>query len=232
MTAAVEGAYCTLTSTAGVFSNVQAFTNAPYAASRVDRVPLPIQAGAPQWASIDLYTGSYPSIAPAPATDTVNYPKTGSGAFTLVDSLPTGIEPAQVIAADVTGSGEDDLIVRNAGDGTISIFLGNGLGGFNPPITLSVGFGASDVSVASLAPNSLPAILVSNENTGQVEIIRDLGVGLFAAPAYYRAGGGISAVLQNPDASLSVVSVDGTIGVAVFIPAPGAPAAACIVPSR
>ena len=44
------------------------------------------------------------------------------GAFVLVGSLATGQLPAQIIAADLTGDGWDDLVVRNAGDGTLSVF--------------------------------------------------------------------------------------------------------------
>ena len=48
------------------------------------------------------------------------------GAFVRVGSLATGQLPAQVIAADLDGNGWDDLVVRNAGDGTLSVFLNNG----------------------------------------------------------------------------------------------------------
>ena len=52
------------------------------------------------------------------------------GAFVRVGSLPTGQFPAQVISADLDNSGWDDLIVRNAGDGTLSIFFNSGPGRF------------------------------------------------------------------------------------------------------
>ena len=35
-------------------------------------------------------------------------------------SLPTGAFPSQIIAADLNGDGNFDLVVRNAGDGTAS----------------------------------------------------------------------------------------------------------------
>ncbi len=65
------------------------------------------------------------------------------GAFVLVGSLATGRLPAQIIAADLNGDGWDDLVVRNAGDGTLSLFRNNRLGGlvdrrhdpFLPPVT-------------------------------------------------------------------------------------------------
>ena len=41
-----------------------------------------------------------------------------------VGSLATGHLPAQIIAADLNGDGWTDLVVRNAGDGTLSVFFG------------------------------------------------------------------------------------------------------------
>ena len=46
------------------------------------------------------------------------------GGFVQVGSLATGPLPAQIIAADLNGDGLTDLVVRNAGDGTLSVFFG------------------------------------------------------------------------------------------------------------
>src|SRR5262249_8081001 len=74
------------------------------------------------------------------------------GTLVRTGSLTTGQLPAQVIAADLDGHGRDDLVVRNAGDGTLSVFfqggpgsLPTGLAPFLPPVTLPVGPGVSDV---------------------------------------------------------------------------------------
>ncbi len=46
------------------------------------------------------------------------------GGFVRLGSLATGRLPAQIIAADLNGDGWTDLVVRNAGDGTLSVFFG------------------------------------------------------------------------------------------------------------
>ena len=46
-----------------------------------------------------------------------------NGGFVRIGSLTTGQLPAQIIAADLNGTGWDDLVVRNAGDGTLSVFF-------------------------------------------------------------------------------------------------------------
>src|SRR5262249_17345394 len=71
-----------------------------------------------------------------------------NGGFLRVGSLATGRLPAQIIVADLNNTGWDDLVVRNAGDGTLSVFfnagpasLGSGVSPFLPPVTLPVGLG-------------------------------------------------------------------------------------------
>jgi len=43
--------------------------------------------------------------------------------FVLIASLPTGSLPAQIATADLNGGGADDLVVRNEGDGTLSVYF-------------------------------------------------------------------------------------------------------------
>ena len=50
------------------------------------------------------------------------------GGFTRIASLATGRLPAQVIAADLNGDGQDDLVVRNAGDGSLWVYFNGGSG--------------------------------------------------------------------------------------------------------
>ena len=59
--------------------------------------------------------------------------------------------PAQIIAADLNGNGLTDLVVRNAGDGTLSVLFGTEF-------------------VGPINPNSYPAILASRDDS------RGLGV--------------------------------------------------------
>ena len=61
-------------------------------------------------------------LASVDATDdAVSLYAWGDGSFVLIGSLPTGSLPAQIATADLTGDGWDDLVVRNAGDGTLSV---------------------------------------------------------------------------------------------------------------
>ena len=146
------------------------------------------------------------------------------GTFVLVGSLVTGDEPAQIVSADLMGNGEDDLVVRNAGDGTLSVYFSNGSGGFSSSAVLAVGAGVSDVSVGDLSPDGRLDILLANQTAGEVEVIWNNGAAGFSLPVLYRAGVGLSAViLSTSTMPPSLVSQDGTVGVAAASLTPGGP---------
>jgi len=148
------------------------------------------------------------------------------GAFVrLSGSLTTGQIPAQIIAADLSGDGLTDLVIRNAGDGTLSVYFGahpmnTNLDGppgtpeapvFLPPLNLPVGLGASDVQAVDTTGSGALDLVVTNKLTGLVSILRNLGDGTFAPPVPYRAGTSFSGFV--PGSSPEVTSLDATAGV-------------------
>ncbi len=64
----------------------------------------------------------------------------GDGSGNLVEETPliAGDQAHSVVAADFNNDGHQDLANTNRGDGSVSIFLGNGGGGFNLSATVSV----------------------------------------------------------------------------------------------
>ncbi len=144
----------------------------------------------------------------------------GSSGFKLAAQLATGLEPAQILAADLDGTGVPDLVVRNAGDGTISIYLGNGSGWFGAPTAISVGLGTSDIDAADLDNNGLLDIIYSDRLSGEVGVLQNLGGGAFAAPVIYQAGPGPYGV-AGPGAPSAVASLEGTDSVTVGTLTPG-----------
>ncbi len=151
------------------------------------------------------------------------------GAFVQVGSLATGPLPAQIIAADFTGTGWDDLVVRNAGDGTLSFFRDNGLGSiatgfsspFLPSVTIAVGLGASDVQALDVSGDGHLDLVVTNELTGQVSVLHNRGDATFDPPVPYQAGTSLPVI--DPDGNTEVSSLDATIGVAAGSLVPGGP---------
>ena len=70
--------------------------------------------------------------------------------------------PAQIIAADLDGGSMTDLVVRNAADGSLSVFLNNRVLGHNScrPFylgqTIPVGLRVSDVQAIDTTGSGLP----------------------------------------------------------------------------
>jgi hypothetical protein len=147
-----------------------------------------------------------------------------NGRFDLIKSLPTGMEPAQIVAADFMGNGNDGLVIRNAGDGTLTVEVTDSHGVFMPPVTLTVGSGISDVSVADVNQDGLPDLLLTNQIAGVVEVVLNQGAAGFSPATIYRAGAGRSALIGGSSTtSPSLFSQEGTSGAVAAALSPGGP---------
>ncbi len=139
-----------------------------------------------------------------------------NGGFVIVGSLATGALPAQIIAADLDGNGHTGLVVRNAGDGTLSVFYSVEPSFFPPQFlpafTIPVGLGVSDVQAVDTTGGGRLDLVVSNTLTAQVGIVPNLGGGDFGPLEPYRAGTGLSAI--DPTGSPEGTSLEATAGVA------------------
>ena len=143
------------------------------------------------------------------------------GTFVRIGSLPTGSLPAQIVAADLNRDGWDDLVVRNAGDGKLTVFFSNDFGSdptgnalFPSSVTLPVGLGVSDVTLADVDQDGVLDIIVTNKVSGEVDVLRNLGHGAFAPAVLYRAGDGLYGVTNNTDGSATLTTLEATSGVA------------------
>ena len=172
-------------------------------------------------------TDQGPVLASVDAQDNaISFYAYRNGVFVQVGSLATGELPAQIIATDLGGDGLTDLVVRNAGDGTLSVFFGTTLSNikfvgpvssldpptFLPPVTLPVGLGVSDVQAVDTTGSGALDLVVTNELTAQVSVLLNQGNGTFAAPLLYRAGSGLSEI--DPASTPEVTSLEATAGVA------------------
>jgi hypothetical protein len=152
-----------------------------------------------------------------------------NGGFVRIGSLTTGQLPAQIIAANLDGTGYDDLVVRNAGDGSLSVFWGDTFTGpgrpgpdvpiFQPSSPIPVGLGVSDVAAVDTAADGRDTagdgrldLVVTNKLTGQVSVLLNQWNGTFAAPIPYCGGTGISAI--EPGSPPEVANLGATAGVA------------------
>ncbi len=159
------------------------------------------------------------------------------GAFQRIGILETGQLPAQILAADLSGDGQFDLVVRNVGGDTLSVYRNTGedpgsgpsfVGPKNPNADLfeqvasiPVALGASDVQAVDTSGDGLLDLVVTNELTGEVSVLYNEGDDHFAAPVSYRAGTGLTEI--DPGGTQEVSSLDVTAGVAGGLLGPGGP---------
>ncbi|HSB73299.1 MAG TPA: VCBS repeat-containing protein, partial [Candidatus Methylomirabilis sp.] len=114
----------------------------------------------------------------------------GAGNFPSRSDIPTGNGPAAVAVGHVnpgTLPGFDsflDIVVANATDGTVSVLLGNGVGGFIPSIGSPFPAGPSPVALAlvDISADLVLDIIVANSTTGTVSTLLGDGTGSFTAP--------------------------------------------------
>lgn len=104
----------------------------------------------------------------------------GAGNFAQpsTSGFPAGSQPAAIALGDFNGDQKIDLAVANSGDGTVSIFLGDGAGNFNAmsggpfqaggtPVSLAVadfnGDSRMDIAVANSGSNNVTILLGASQ---------------------------------------------------------------------
>ena len=102
-----------------------------------------------------------------------------------------GPTPHSIAVADLNHDGNPDLVVADL-NGSVSVLLGDGTGGFGFPISFSAGDSPSSVAVADLDGDGIPDLIVadyslSGANPG-VAVLPGRGGGFFGAPTFYAAG--------------------------------------------
>ncbi len=170
--------------------------------------------------------------------DAISFYAYRDGGFVRLNgSLSTGSLPAQIIAAQLNGDGLTDLVIRDAGDGSLWVYFGapasdekgvGPMGTLEPPtllarVILPVGLGVSNVQAIDTSGDGRLDLVVTNELTGQVSVLLNSGDDTFAAPVPYRTGTATSAV--DAGDTPEVTSPDATTGVAGGPITPGGPTA-------
>ena len=194
--------------------------------------PVTINPGHPSRDIVAVDTNLGLVLASVDATDdAISLYAWRDGSFALMGSLPTGSLPAQIATADLSGNRSNDLVVRNAGDGTLSVYFNtNDESGpfttlppmFLPAVTLSVGPGVSDVTLADVSGDGRTDIIVTNKSIGEVGVLRNLGPGIFAPPVLYPAGSGLYAV-TSAGGPATLTTLEATAGVAAGALTPSGP---------
>jgi hypothetical protein len=96
--------------------------------------------------------------------------------------FPGGDNAAAVSAADFDGDGHTDLVTANADGDNVSIFFGNGRGGFSQPTEIFVGDRPFQVAVGDLDGDGIVDLVTANLSDQELAVLLGRGDGQFQAP--------------------------------------------------
>ena len=136
-----------------------------------------------------------------------------------VGSSFLGPQPESIATGDFNGDGKPDLVVANAGDGTVSILLNTGGGTFGGQKRYPAGAGGS-VAVGDFNGDGIPDLVVGGANgfgTGYAILIGN-GNGSFQPAVIYNVGsvGEIAVGDFNGDGRLDLaLLIGGTVSIAL-----------------
>jgi hypothetical protein len=119
----------------------------------------------------------------------------GSGGFTPFSAspFPVGAAPDSVAVGDFNGDGKADFAVANFNDGTVTVYLGDGMGGFTatPGSPITVGKQPGTIAVGDFNNDGIQDLVTANTSAGNATILLGDGAGNFtqAASSPFTAAG-------------------------------------------
>lgn len=119
-----------------------------------------------------------------------------SKAISVISMIRTdtasGSVPTAIVAADFNNNGKIDVAVANASGNSVSVYLGNGNGTFQPPVNYPTAVGYPDALViGDFNGDGKLDLAVALERSNQVSILLGNGDGTFGAHQEFSTG-------QNP----------------------------------
>jgi hypothetical protein len=114
----------------------------------------------------------------------------GDGTFQEAQNYDAGPSAYAMRAADLTGSGLDDLVVTNFVNDSVSVLLNNGDGTFREPVQYSTGRQSHPyfVAVGDLTGDGMMSLVVTNSYASGVSVLVGNGDGTFQDPVEYYTG--------------------------------------------
>ena len=94
----------------------------------------------------------------------------GDGTFAAATNIPGGSNPFGILAADLTGGGNQDLAAADQAGPSLDVMTGNGNGTFSIPVSLPTGNGPVAVVAADLNGDGTLDSVVANESSNSVTV--------------------------------------------------------------
>jgi hypothetical protein len=148
----------------------------------------------------------------APVWATIDY------TVSTLSAGPSAAKPNSVAAGLFNNDARPDLVIANKSTNSVSIRMGDGLGGFAAPVTVSVGSSPLSVAVGDCDNDGDVDIFVGNNASDNVTVLRNNGSGVFtqATGSPIAAGNGPFFVLASDNLGQKLdLNGDGLLDLAV-----------------
>lgn len=134
-----------------------------------------------------------------------------SGNFILSSTISTGPYPGSVVAADVNGDGNVDLISGNDTSSTLSVLLNNGFGLFSLASSPATGAGLYCVTATEVNSDGKPDLVTANSSANTISVLTNANNGNFvlsSSPGVGNTPYGIAAADVNNNGKPDLITAN------------------------
>jgi len=140
----------------------------------------------------------------------------GAGGFTNAQQFTVSGTPRGIVAFDIDGDGDDDVIAANDGISRLQRFVNNGAGSFAAPVSFDTpATGERSLAAVDMNEDGRLDLVVGDINQSRMLVLRSLGDGTFSSITNVPCGGNTWMIMcgdLNGDGHADVTSVNSSAG--------------------